>query len=598
MSDFNDAAYIDYVDRVRDLSSKHTVDTPWKFGGDKDPNYCGVFFSPKGYSFRVTVNRVQNDCILWASKSAVNLAGEDKGNGLLALTEKGQSRSYPIASFPFKPNKSNKGAVFEEIAKRMKRFDGELGDRSGHYRHVGVAFEQPKQLHHNVNHEFYGNGHDVFFNLKSYAVHVLDKKTNVSKKHLSAYRDRSGDHFLPVRFRNSAMKDGISSVSTVLSDGREGYLDARVRIDEDRREGDEAAWEQKNLYKQPGFSFYCKSFMPRVANFMHSRLNTAIPTALVVGGTYAKNPDGGVALAAALTAYHVVVHGVAEETYEDMKGALGRVHARAFGNGKRVFGEDNSQQYLKGYGNLLFGRHNLHKFTPHADPEACKAEDNICLGFDDVLLLNKYVSAKMEDDLRGDTLEEFLLTMHQLNLSMNERWVDASTRTVACDNGVYGIFHEGNNREIIIYAGYDPDLCKNEGLRAPSEYREQFGEGMICLKARRNPQDNDIDVYDMKRGFTDLDAVRDVNENILFKYQPNMDPLVIERSRKVVMEALMPYTSPREAVYEADQETSQKRRSVGVVTLPFDEAIMPVVYEAPVRTGGRDKADDVPWDFG
>ncbi|MGH1402887.1 MAG: hypothetical protein ACRBDL_01455 [Alphaproteobacteria bacterium] len=598
MSDFNDAAYIDYVERVRDVNSKQTVDMPWKFGGDDDPNYCGIFFSPKGWSFRVTINRDQNDCMLWVSKSAVNLSGEANSGGSIVLAEDGQSNSYPIASLPLKSDNSNKGAIFEEFAKRMKRFDGNLGERSSHYRHVGVSFENVEGLHHNVNQAFYGNGHDVFFNLKGYAAHVLNKETGTATKHLSVYRDRKGEHFLPVRFRDDVVKDGISSVSKELHDGRGNYLDARVAIDEDRRAGDEAAWEQKNLYQQPGFAFHCKSFLPRVFNYVHSRMDMVVPTALVVGATYAKDPDSGFKIAAAVTAYHAVVHGLAEETYDDLKGMFGRVRARLFGNGKRVYGEDNSQQYLKGYGNLLFGRHNLHKFTPHADPEVCKAGDNVCIGFEDVLRLNKYVSAKMEDDLRGDSLEEFLLTMHQLNLPITEYWVDKYTRLFECDNGVYGVFHENPKREITIYAWDSDALCANDKLRAPEEYQGQFNGSMICIEASRNTKDNDIEISQIRRGLSGLDVVNEIDEDILFRYQPGMDVYTQERSRKSVMELIMPHTSPRAAVYETDEDIAKSRRRFGLVTLPFAEAIMPVVQERPQKGGGCDKADNVPMDFG
>lgn len=585
MASINDSTFTEFRERYNDLDKKRNIATPWKCGSNIDPEHAGIFKGQQGHSFRVTFKRDTSEYLLWGSKSTVNLSSEEGADHQQYIEGMGKSGLYLLhVSEPLKDDGSNKDAIFKIISDEMKSFDPHIRDRAEHYRYVGVSFDTPKPMNSDVQGVHYGEGVSALFNVRGYDVHTVDQTTGVSRKHLSTYRfnDKHGDHFKPVRFRHNCLADGISKISTSVFKGGD-YLDAWAKTDQARRRNSQAVWEQQDLYANEGTSFYVQSKLPRLINYLHNRAGALMPQAMVVAGTYAVKPDYGWGMAALFTGLHVVMHGAAEETTEELKVMAQRIGRRIPWVRDQAFVEEDPQKkYLEGYDKLLFKRHNLYKMTPHVNSEVCRKEENICIGAEDIAKLNKFMCAKIVDDIPDDSVARFLLKMHQKNLPGKEYAIygspDEFTVGFECDNSISGVFHCAENGDMTIYAFVNSALNKNRLLLAPEEYRDQLkdvygrlgGRGIVRFTAKNAP-DGDIEITDVRENITPMNAAIEVSQNCI----PHENEWVRKRSQRTVFELFMPELSVREALdYLVDDEANQDRRRSGVITLPFSEAIM------------------------
>ncbi len=196
--------------------------------------------------------------------------------------------------------------------------------------------------------------------------------------------------------------------------------------------------------------------------------------------------------------------------------------------------------------------------------------------------MNKFMCAKIVDDIPDDSVARFLLKMHQKNLPGKEYAIygspDELTVGFECDNSISGVFHCAENGDMTIYAFVNSALNKNRLLLAPEEYRDQLkdvygrldGRGIVRFTAKNAP-DGDIEITDVRENITPMNAAIEVSQNCI----PHENEWVRKRSQRTVFELFMPELSVREALdYLVDDEANQDRRRSGVITLPFSEAIM------------------------
>ncbi len=346
--------------------------------------------------------------------------------------------------------------------------------------------------------------------------------------------------------------------------------------------------------------------MPRLFNYLHNRSSELTPQAMVVAGTYAVKPDYGLDMAVLFTGLHVLMHGAAEETTEELK-VMGQRLGRRFPwvRDQSIVQEDPQKKYLSGYKNILFNRHNLYKMTPHANSEVCGIEDNICIGEDDIIKLNKFMCAKIVDDIPDDSVARFLLKMHQKNLPGKEYAIygspDELTIGFECDNIIAGVFHCADNGDMTIYAFVNSELTDNDLLLAPIEYREQLknvhdrldGRGVVRFRAQNAP-DGDIEVTDITDNLTPMQAAIEVSQNCI----PHEDVLVKKRSQRTTFELFMPELSMKEAVnFMVDDDVNISRRRSGVISLPFSEAIMSKGRKNNVMVSASSMSEDADFDL-
>lgn len=580
---FNQKSFSKFVETVKSLNEKSEIKTQWTCVDEDDALNAGIFHSPHGFSFRVAYIEKDRVYQLSASKRSYNLRGELSEDDVVRPTHGLVKESYPIAAFYMDDFDNDLDKVFLSISKAMNKFDAELFDRAGHTIHVQSSFSVASPFYHDIDHAYFGDGTDVMVNLKGYDVLRFDKDKNVIYHDVSVYR--ADGSFNDVDYKGRLF-DGVSHATHVVAED-DHYLSMRFQMDQERRAIDQSIWEQWHLHKKTGGgAFTTKASMYSLFNYVHHNLKVVATNAVVCAGVYLKDPHAGWKFAAISTAAHFAMHESTNEFFSNFKGVIGRIKNAYFGVDVTKTKPKGNIAYLyqEGGRNLLWGRHNTHKFAPHADLKASKVEDMRYINPDEIRVLAEKVAAVSRkkalniDDLDDHALVSFLLKLHQKNLPMKANYLDRATRALEVDNKIALVAHKAKDRSVTLYALLNPALCQNKGLELPEAYERRFSQpdgdkSKTMITKIHAYRENGVWSINEGHIFQDRrEAVKEINA-LLFKDQEWVHEEHRAPSRRSVLETFFPEIHPVEAL-PIDAEEKAKMKSIGAVTLPSYLAVL------------------------
>lgn len=605
---FNGASFSDFSENISDLNSQYQFVTPWKYTDGTNPRTSGIFHSEHGFSFRVMHHKEHNAYILFASKgSSVFRGASSNETEEVRPMDSAISRGYPISAFRLKDHGGNKEKIFEEFSKVMKTYDEKRWEEAGHTVHVRANFSNDLSCFHDINTISYGNGVDLSLNLKGYDVTRYDQGRagkDRADKNMSVYRSNGSFH--KVSYKKwfdfpGRIYHGISHASHNISK-RQGALESRYAIDQDRRKTDGDIWERRHLHmRASGFTFAAKATLYSGVNYIHSKAKEVAVQLVGFGGFYAKfsgldlGPPGVVAATAGTTALtHFALHVSTSEFFDNFKGACTRVRCKFKGHDiqKPNFNTDIAFMFMKGSRNILFGRHNMQKSSPHADPEMFSFDQLSYIPPEDSSILAKKLAAEPEHNLDDYALNAFILKLHQKNLPMKVYQLDHHMRAFEVDNGCAGIMYKNpEDQSLTVYVSLNPDLCENEGLRLPEGYEKKFhaangADGFVQYgehEAQKRPFLPVIKVVAREEegalriptGTHVMDAMHVMHEvdNLLLNHQGYVHDEHRKPSRRCALEVLLPHLRASEAL--PNEEDRERFRSMGAITLPSNAVVMP-----------------------
>lgn len=562
---FNEIAFQDYLESSQKRASELITKTDWIYTDD------GCFVSPKGFGFCVTCNAEDGYAKVWASKNKnFEIIIDQNGSH---LSKKSADTSYLIHVAGI----SDKLSVdIDKISRAMEECDDKLADRAGHYRYLGVAFTNDPIIACDVKDVSFGPMNKALFNIKGYNLYTQNQNTHRVDLVRSIYR--KDDHFNPIHLNNNYYKNGFSSLTHNLYEGADP-LDAVRIIDAHRRETSQRTWEQFSLYNQQDIGFSIKAHMAQPFNYIHGITpEKKIATVAVGTGFFvAGHGVGWLALvgSVAYAGFHEELHRGAERLIDAFKIMTHRAGNKIMPNMTRRLSSEKSvrESYLEGGKNMIFGRRNVYKMFPKATAEACAPQRNLMLPERYVNKLAKLLLAKKVDEPSYDSLEDFLLKMHQLNLPGKKYRLDAHMDGFEYDNGVCGIRYDNpKTGDIVIMAHLNENLNTNELLLLPSEFKDQMNGDIAYFEC--NISDGKMNVKTELNHISRSEAVDFIKNRLLFKHQFFMPDAIRGVSEETVLE-LFPYieNSPYEDYYQS-WDIEPRNKSIGVSTYPLAEAVL------------------------
>lgn len=511
-------------DRPARVVGRSTTDDSM-LGSILDPDiHNGTIVHSNGYA-RLARHKPTGAICLITSKSSVNLQGEMQEDGTICATHHGLASSYISAAYRSNGSNDDIHRLVPKLRRDSARFFEDLGERSEkHFTLYGAAVEKEEGYKNKADSdhvEIYTNGR------LSYAMERKGKKYIVR---FHAPTQRKGGSFIPVHNQQKGLSRLFASVSKEITraDSYEQAYDDMMRH---WQLLSSKLWDEKNIFSGEGRLFRTKKLAADVANHILDngpRIAAVTVAVGVITGLVFMNKYGGILGGVAAAAIHAALDIILDEGYmassetvKQAKEARKKLDIDAYDY------SENCADHFK-----IQTPDNINRLCAKMDLQRFKAEDFEFLNAQQSQMLQDH--DQVMDGFRPSSLRAHLLCAHQRGFSSSCFLPDPYTRVDAMQSGLTRLLHEKQDGTIVLFSRYRPDICVDERLRLPEDKRERMGDKIWRFEYERE-RDNFHHAF--KRTAKDLtvdDMMAEVQQDILFRDQPDIDQAAKSRSCEAI----------------------------------------------------------------
>ena len=129
---------------------------------------------------------------------------------------------------------------------------------------------------------------------------------------------------------------------------------------------------------------------------------------------------------------------------------------------------------------------------------------------------------QIQDNLQAVGLAGHLMFMGQRGFSSEASISDLRTEMRVFQTGIVRFMHEKPNGQILVFAQYCPEQCKNEEQRLPQHYIDQFNNSIIRLEYDRHKSTFSEGLVSAPENVSYKDMMREIEGDILFSQQKDI----------------------------------------------------------------------------
>ena len=505
-----------FHDRITDITSR------FSFTHHPVPDQNGLIVAPQGFG-RPFYHRESNTVGVLFSKTANNLEGRRLADGRIVATADQMERCYIFgarrargdADTPLK-DRANAHTMRRELREDLDTARRKLGVKSRkHFTLYGAD-------------NIYTNGRHVYEIVKS------GDKQHAVVLHLSTRRKEGG--FLPFDMNDKSLRGRFAYASKTI--GRfDSEQAARRFVSEHWRGLAGQLWENQNIFLENGLSMAAKKL---AADFVNVTLDKGGKIALTTGlvGSvfsvkYALAADLHAGTAAVLgaasaglisTLIHTAVHIPVEFGVDEYSEARRRAKELKSKQSIDAFGYDvDVSDHFK-----IQTPSNLVKLCPHVDLDRFKAHEFEFLTLDQFDLRKD--REQTQNNLQATSLAGYLMFGGQRGIPSEAFIADDATELRAFYSGVVRYMHEKDNGNIVVFAQYRPDMCRNDYMRVPPQYIDQFDGKIVRLEYDRMADTFGEGLVQDVTPVTMAQMMKEIEVESLFKDYKNLSWTTKQRS--------------------------------------------------------------------
>lgn len=485
-----------YHDRITDITSR------FSFTHHPVPDNDGLIATPQGFG-RPFYHRATNTVGVLYSKTANNLQGRQLADGRIVAARDELERCY---IFSARRARGDESEPLEQRAnahtmRRETREDFDVARRT-----LGVKSRKHYTLYGADN--IYTNGRHMYEIIKN-------RKGDGYRVVLKLSTRREGGGFVPFDPNDKSLRGFFSHASKTLAKTRT-HEQAREVISQHWEKLSSDLWENKNIFFENGKGMTAKKLLCDFANVAINKGPRIAWSTAIVGGIFAVKYGmalgvvGGLVAGLSSTLIHTAVHLPVEFGVDEFADAKRRSKELKGKQNIEAFGYDaDVSDHFK-----IQTPENLAKLCPHIDLERFLAKEFEFLPLD-MFDLRKD-REQVQETLQSVSLAGHLMFMGQRGISSEAFIADEKSELHKFQSGVVRYMHEKPNGNVVVFAQYRPELCKNDGLRLPQEYIAQFGNNIMRMEYDRRQESFTECLVDDLAPVQYNDMVREIESEHLF----------------------------------------------------------------------------------